>query len=156
MSLSSKKKTFYAFSALFSLTLFLTGRDRITEIISGSIKEKVQLPVLLKEFAALPIHMGDRRPEIPDAFDKGVIVGVTTHLFSSMPPKDVLSYYLQVLPPQGWEPLRNGEPTQGRKLKFCKDGVSLIIDASTDNVGTNYYLGLVWTASRHSSAYCTT
>ncbi len=154
MSLTSKQKAFYVFSALFTLTLLLIGRDRITEMISGSNKEKVQVSILMKEFSAIPIRIGDGRPGAPETFDKGVITGVTAHLSSSASPKEVLSYYLQTLPPLGWEPSRNEVGAEGKKLKFCKAGVSLIVDASADHTGTKYYLGLVWTTFHHSSAYC--
>lgn len=154
MNLTFKKKGFYVFSALFTLVLLLMGRERITELISRSSKQKVQVSVLLKEFSTIPIHKGDAWSEPPKAFDKGVITGVAAHLSSSESSKEVLSYYSQTLPSLGWEPSHNEAYTNAKKLKFCKGGVSLIVDASADKTETRYYLGLAWTALHHSSAYC--
>lgn len=154
MSLTSKQKALYVFSALFSLVVLLVGRERITELISGSSKEKVQVSSLLKEFSAIPIHSGDARSESPKSFDKGVITGVTADLYSSASSKEVLSYYLQTLPPLGWTLSSNASDTERPKLKFCKAGVSLIVDVSVGDAGTKYYLGLVWTKFRQSPAYC--
>lgn len=154
MTLTSKQKAFYAFSALFTLALLLVGRDRITEMISGSSKNKVQVSTLLTEYSAIPIRIGDRRPATPQTFDKGVITGVTAHFSSPASPREVLAYYSQALPSLGWEPSSGEFGTESQKLKFCKSGVSLIIEASAENPGAKYYLGLVWTAFEHGSAYC--
>jgi hypothetical protein len=97
---------------------------------------------------------GDDWPESPETFDKGVITGATANFFSSAPPKDVVLYYLQALPSLGWKLSSNNSDEDGQKIKFCKAGVSLIVDASPDNQGTKYYLGLVWTKFHRSPTYC--
>lgn len=132
------------------------GRERITEVISGSSKDKVRVSALLKEFSAIPIHASDTLPEPPETFDKGVITGVTAYFFAQATPREVVSYYLQTLPPLGWRPSRDEFDGNEKKVKLCKSGVSLIVDASASKVGTKYYLGLVWTKFHHSSAYCAT
>lgn len=154
VTITSRQWALYAFSGLLSLVLVLVGRDRIAEFFSGSSKEKVPVSVLLKEFTAIRLHGGDAWSGNPETFDKGVITGATANLSSSAPSSEVLSYYLQALPPLGWR-LASKDLGAGRqKLKFCKAGVSLIVDVSSDTEGTNYYLGLVWTTFRHSPAYC--
>lgn len=154
VTLTSKQRALYVFSALLSLVLVLVGKDRIAEFFSGSSKEKVPVPVLLKEFSAIRIHGGDAWAGTPETFDKGVITGATASLSSSASSREVLSYYLQTLPSLGWRLSNSDLDTRRQRLKFCKAGVSLVVDASSDSEGTKYYLGLVWTTYRHSPAYC--
>lgn len=155
MSLTIKQKSLYILSAIIVVGLALIGRDRITASMSDS-KQKKSPQVLMRDFSEVPIPKDDRWSGSPDTFDKGVIEGVTTHILSARQPSEVVSYYSKELPSLGWRLSDDPMPPDRTKVKFCRDGVSLIVDASSSGSGTNYYLGVVWTSFQHGSSYCPT
>ena len=154
VTLTRRQKMLYSLSAIFSLFLLFLGRERITDIVGGSDKNKFQVSVLLAELQKLPVPNSDAWLDRPQTFDKGVITGATAHFRGASPPKDVLLYYSRALSLMGWTFANRERGVNGEKIKFCKSGMSLTIDASPEGVATKYYIGIVWTKFRGSPAYC--
>lgn len=144
----------YVLSAFFSLFLIFLGRERITDIVDSPGTEKIQASVLLTELRQLPLPDGHVWLNRPQTFDKGTITGATAHLQGTSSPEDVLAYYARILPTMGWSLANTEQGANGGEIKFCKKGMSLIVEASPEGVGTEYYVGVVWTKFRKSQAYC--
>lgn len=146
--LTSRQKMLYAFSAIFSLLLLVIGRERITSIVGAPNGAKVQTSTLMAEFKKLPVPTGYVWLDPPQAFDKGVITGVTAHLEGSPSPQNAPAYYSHVLPSMGWKPIND------ERAKFCKADMVLTIEALTNQTENSYYVGIVWSKFHRSAAYC--
>lgn len=161
VTLTRRKKTLYALSAIFSLVMISLGAERITAIFEGAKaifigqnREKVQVSLLSAELQRLPVPSDDAMLDEPQTFDKEVITGATAHFQSASSSKEVLSYYARTLSSMGWKLANTETGVDGEKFKFCKASMSLTIDASPYGAGTKYYVGVVWTKFRRSPTYC--
>lgn len=144
----------YAFSFLFMAFLFLLGQERISKYINGDNLDKIGITKLRQVFGTLPLHEGDQFGAI-ESFDKESIVGVTSHATSAASPVELVNFYSGQLKINGW--VRHGvirKTSHSEKIMFCKDRISLTVEASPTPRGSRYHIGLIWTKYRMSADYC--
>ena len=152
--MSNKYKLIYVASAVLSAAIFLIGRENVVRFSAGSPAHKVGLTEIRDEFAKIRIHDEDRWIESPVAFDKNSIDGISGNLRSSSTPGEIVAYYRKSVRDLGWVEVGSKKGENGQSIKFCKNGVSLFVDASTDGASTNYYIGAVWTEYSALESYC--
>lgn len=110
---------------------------------------------LRKEFLKVPIMEGSSSVDQWSNFNRGGVIAVVGHFDVNAPPSSVISFYLNVLPHQGWTLADSSESALfSPKIKFCKDEISLIVDAMGGGQSSIYYLGVHWTASPKQRTYC--
>lgn len=88
-------------------------------------------------------------------FDRGVTINVSGHFIATGTSEDVFGYYRDRLPKQGWRFEASRVSDEGRpSIKFCKDGLSLVIGAAPQVDRAPYYLSVSWTKSNQAFYYC--
>ena len=152
--MKNKHKLLYVASAILSISILLIGRERVVRFFVGIPTQKVGLAVIKNEFERIKIHDDDRWIESPSAFDKNSIDGVSGNLRSNAAPAEIISYYRSVARGLGWIEVDSRKGGDGQSVKFCKNGVSLFVDASNNGSTTSYYLGAVWTEYSALESYC--
>ena len=151
--MSRGQKVLYLISALLSALLFFIGRDNITRFIEGVPARKVSVPMLEAELKSVKIHDGDKWVDGPASFDKNSLVVLKGYLHSELSPPEIVLFYRKNAPSAGWVESNVDSPNGDRIIKFCKDRVSLTIDADDRDHG-DYYLRLAWTTNKISDSYC--
>jgi hypothetical protein len=151
----SRKTLINIGAALLVALLLVLGQQRISQFINGKNVHKVQVATLWTIFNALPTPPGDQWQGKPSAFDKESITAVTGHAYSRLAPSELVAYYSGHLTAASWT-LSNegGKDSTVRKVTFCRNRVSVTIDASKADGGSYYYIGLVWTRYKQSPAFC--
>lgn len=152
--MSNKYKSIYVASAILSIAIFLIGREDVVRFFAGVPAHKVGLTEIRGEFEKIKIHDGDRWVESPTAFDKNSIDGISGNLRSRSMPKEIVDYYRKSGRDLGWVEVNSKKGKNGQSIKFCKNGVSLFVDASRDGAATSYYIGAVWTEYSALESYC--
>jgi hypothetical protein len=144
----------YGAATLLMAFLFLFGQERISKYINGDNAGKITVEQLRQAFNILPLHNDDQFGKT-EFFDKESIVGVTNHATSMASPEELLRYYSDNLKAGGWKQ-RNliARDDGGKKIRFCKNRMSLTLDASPLPNGSRYYVGIIWTRYRMSADYC--
>lgn len=154
MKLTKKERFQYGLSAVFAIILLLVGRERIGELLHGPDVRRVSVGQLLEIKKSIPLHNGDTQVGELNTYDKFVITGVDEYFRSSSSAADLIAYYSRALPSLGWVLEGSAGAQTDMKMKFCKSGISIIIDLTTDGTGTSYYMGIGWTKYRQSTTYC--
>ena len=116
---------------------------------------QVEAATLRDRYAGLPIPPADAPVDALRVVDKGHYKYAARNFHSTATPSAVLDGYAAALEPSGWQFSVDNGTTGGNSLrKFCREGVSLTIEAARAARGTNYYLRLAWTDRPGDSAYC--
>lgn len=149
-----KYKVLYAASVVISLMIGFVGRESFVTFLMGAPKNKVPISTLQAEFAQIKTRDGDIWTSLPQSFDKNSIDAVGGHLQSNASVGDIFRYYRSMLPKLGWAESGSKDKSGERTVKFCKDGMSLNIVASSDTAGIDYYIGVAWASTKGLDAYC--
>ena len=141
-------------ATILMIFLFLFGQERISKYINGDNAGKITVEQLRQAFNILPLHNSDQFGKT-ESFDKESIVGVTSHATSMASPEELLRYYSDNLKAGGWKQRDLiARDDGGKKLRLCKNHMSLTLDASPLSNGSRYYVGIIWTRYRMSADYC--
>ena len=149
-----KYKALYFVSAIICLAIFFGGRESFVKFLLGTPKNKVAVSTLQAEFSKIKIRGGDAWSSLPQSFDKSSIAAVSGHLKSKAPVGDIFRYYRDILPQLGWIESGSKNKYGEQTVKFCKNGMSLNIVATSDAAGVDYYLGVAWASTKGLDAYC--
>lgn len=129
------------------------GRDNIAKFVEGVPARKVDVSGLQANLKAITIHEGDRWVDGPTSFDKNSLVVLRGYLHSQLGSSDIIEFYRRSVPRSGWEKADIETSIDYKVLKFCRNGVSLIIESREADRG-DYYLRLAWTSHKISDSYC--
>ena len=151
--MNKKQRFIYVASALLSIILFLVGTDRITRFVEGVPAQKVGVSGLQENLKGITIHEGDRWVDGPTSFDKNSLVVLRGYLHSQLNPSQTIEFYRKSTPRSGWEEADIEASVGYKALKFCRGGVSLIIESRDEDRG-DYYFRLAWTSDKTSDSYC--
>lgn len=151
--MNRKQKMFYLASALLSILLFVIGRDNITRFIEGVPDNKVDVFKLQAYLKEVRIHDGDRWVDGPTSFDKNSLVVLRGYFHSSLSASEIIMFYKRSVPSQGWVESKMVPSGNDKGAKFCRDGVSLIVESGDEDRGV-YYLSIAWTTNENSDSYC--
>lgn len=103
----------------------------------------------------LPVPSDDAPESAADSFDRGVTINVSGHFLATGTSEQVFAYYRDRLSKQGWRLDASRVSSEGRpSIKFCKDGLSLVIGAIPQVARAPYYLSVSWTKSKAAFYYC--
>lgn len=153
---SKKRSHFWLYGAatLLMVFLFLLGQGRVSKYINGNNAGKITVEQLRQAFNMLPLNNNDQFGKT-ESFDKESIVGVTNHATSMTSVEELLRYYSNNLKVGGWKQRDSiNRDDGGKKIRFCKNRMSLTLDASPLPKGSRYYIGIIWTRYKMSADYC--
>lgn len=148
-----KKWILYLASVLLSVLLFVIGRENITRFIEGAPAQKVSVSELQAYLKEVKIHDGDRWVDGPTSFDKNSLVVLKGYLHSALSPSEIVQFYKESIPSQGWTESEIVPSGNDEGAKFCRNGVSLIVESGDEDRG-NYYFRLAWATNEKSDSYC--
>ncbi|WP_153066717.1 hypothetical protein [Xanthomonas arboricola] len=115
----------------------------------GDIDEKVSVSSLARQFEKFPLEKNSRLIS-KEGLDKGPITSFSAHVASNSINRDVLNYYEEKSLEMGWQRALKND----KELKFCKSGISLIVQMMPSESGSKYYFGLTWVLYKNHPAFC--
>ena len=138
--------------------IVVVGKNEFVKFVVGEPEHKVSLSVVRSEFSKLKIYDDDQWTEKPIFFDKVSIDGMKGYLHSQAGASEIVDYYRSSARAIGWSEVdvRQGA-SGGRSIKFCKGGVSFVVDVLKNDpgqTGSDYYFALTWTDDRGLDSYC--
>lgn len=155
MTLNIKQKILLVISISLVAIIFFIGREGAVTLFTGSNPEKVPVSALRRELTSVSIPEGHKPRSQIKVFDRGIATGATQHFQAPVPVNDVVSYYEKNLVKAGWTLMGERYAGGERIVKFCKQAISLTLDAIDEGgMHTFYYLGVVWVESKSDRAHC--
>jgi len=151
---TANSKIIYLILTLIALGLMLAGPERITSIFTAQDATKIPVSTLLVELKHLSLPETHTVVTQPSSFDKIVATGVSVRVQAASSMAKTIAELEQSLSRQGWGTPSRREVALGEQLKFCKNGMSLVIEPVSQDAPTRYYMGLGWTKFTRSPSFC--
>lgn len=151
LNLPMKKLLSYLlpFVAIFVIGALMQWYD------ARSVPGQPTTSALMEEFNSLPVPTTNMPVDKLTVLNRGSAVRVVRHFQTAETPTSVLSYYERVLPGFGWQLVDTTQRSSAEPaIRFCRAGISLLIDAVPGSDATTYYVGISWAKRKNSNEYC--